>query len=140
MQPRNWGRLARAPFMSPRARERMLLGMTRHQGDLDEDADRYAAIAAATVPKKRNFLGQLRAALKVKAPSRVDVPTLILASKGDHLVSWRCSEAIAAKLGLPLRLHEGAGAEAAGHDLPLDAPQWIVDVVNPWLATLPPPR
>lgn len=140
MQPHNWGRIARAPFMSARDRERMLLGMTRHQGDLDNDADRYAAIAASTVPKKKNFIGQLRAAIAVKAPAHVDVPTLVLASRGDHLVSWRCSEAIAKKLSLPLELHDGTGRAAAGHDLPLDAPEWVCERVNRWVATLPTSR
>ncbi len=137
MQPHNWPRIARAPFMGPRERERMLLGMTRHQGDLDRDADRYAAIAAATVPKKKNFVAQLRAALAVKAPAHIDVPTLVLASVGDNLVSYKCSEAIAQRLSLPLELHHGRGAEAAGHDLPLDAPDWVCGKVNDWLKTLP---
>ncbi len=137
MQPRNWPHIARAPFMAPRARERMLLGLTRHQGDLDKDADRYAAIATHTVPNKKNFVGQLRAALRVRSPPRLDVPALVLASVGDNLVSWRCSEAIAKRLALPLKLHEGTGKDAAGHDLPLDAPAWVCAQVNAWTATLP---
>ena len=44
MQPRNWSRILRAPFMDAAARERMLLGMTRHQGDLDVDARRDLAL------------------------------------------------------------------------------------------------
>lgn len=139
MQPHNWGRIARAPFLSPRARERMLLGMTRHQGNLDKDADRYAAIAVDTVPKKKNFLGQLRAAIRVKSPAKLEVPALVLASVGDNLVSWKCSEAIANKLSLPLKLHKGTGTDAAGHDLPLDAPAWVCARVNEWTATLPTP-
>lgn len=136
MQPRNWPRIFRAPFMGARARERMLLGMTRHQGDLDKDADRYAAVAAATPPKKQNFVAQLRAALTVKSPTAVTVPGLVLASHGDNLVSWRCSEAIARRAGLTLRVHDGTGARAAGHDLPLDDPSWTCAEVNAWLKTL----
>ncbi|MBY0276829.1 alpha/beta hydrolase, partial [Candidatus Binatia bacterium] len=52
MRPHNWPRVALAPLLSTRARERMLLGMTRHQGDLDAAAERYAAIAAATPPRR----------------------------------------------------------------------------------------
>ena len=84
-----------------------------------------------------NFLGQLRAAIRVKSPPRLDVPALVLASVGDNLVSWRCSEAIAKRLALPLKLHEGTGTDAAGHDLPLDAPDWVCAQVNAWTATLP---
>jgi alpha-beta hydrolase superfamily lysophospholipase len=130
----NWPRVVVAPLLAVRARERLLLGMTRHQGDLERDADRYAAIAAATPPRRANAAGQLRAALRMRCPARVTVPTLVLASRGDRLVSWRCSERIAERLDLSLRLHEGRGGDAAGHDLPLDAPEWVCAQVNAWLA------
>ena len=137
MQPRNWPSIFRAPFMSAAKRERMLLGMTRHQGDLDVDARRYSDIAGLTPPKPAHAVGQLRAAIKMKSPSNIAVPTWVLASKGDNLVSWKCSQAIAQRLSLPLKLHEGTGKEAAGHDLPLDQPQWVCDRVNELVATLP---
>ena len=136
MQPHNWPRVALAPFLSARARERMLLGMTRHQGDLESAADRYAAIAAATPPRRANAAGQLRAALRMRCPERIAVPTLVVASRGDRLVSWRCSARLAERLGLPLRLHEGVGRDAAGHDLPLDAPDWVCAQVSAWLGEL----
>jgi hypothetical protein len=61
----------------------------------------------------------------------------VLASTGDNLVSWRSSEAIAKRLSLPLKLNEGVGAAAAGHDLPLDQPQWVCDRINELVDTLP---
>lgn len=137
MRPHNWPRVFAAPLLSPRARERMLLGMTRQQGDLDRDADRYAAIAAATPPRRANAVGQLRAAMRMRSPVRIEVPTLVLASRGDRLVSWRCSERIAARLSLPLRVHGGEGRDAAGHDLPLDAPAWVCAQITDWLVGLP---
>jgi len=130
MRPQNWPNILRAPLMSAPARERMLLSMTRQQGDLDKDAARYAEIARLTVPKSKNALAQLRAAIKVKSPTSISVPTLVLASLGDELVSWRCSEAIANRLSLPLKLHEALGADAAGHDLPVDQPAWVCDRIN----------
>jgi alpha-beta hydrolase superfamily lysophospholipase len=133
MRPHNWPRVALAPFLSARARERMLLGMTRHQGDLESAADRYAAIAAATPPRRANAAGQLRAAMRMRCPQRLAVPTLVVASRGDRLVSWRCSARLAERLGLPLRLHEGEGDQAAGHDLALDAPDWVCAQVTAWL-------
>ena len=130
----SWPRVVLAPLLSVRARERMLLGMTRHQGDLEDAADRYAAIAAATTPKRAHAAGQLRAALRMRCPERIDVPALVLTSRGDRLVSWRCSARIAERLALPLRVHEGQGRDAAGHDLPLDAPDWVCAQINAWLA------
>ena len=138
MRPHNWPRVALAPLLSPRARERMLLGMTRHQGDLDAAADRYAAIAAVTPPRRASAAGQLRAALRMRCPQKLAVPTLVLASRGDRLVSWRCSARLAQRLALPLRVHAGEGREAAGHDLPLDAPEWVCAQVAGWLGEIAP--
>lgn len=137
MRPHNWHNIIRAPFMKPATRERMLLGLTRRQGDLDDDARRYRDIAIDTVPKPRHAVLQMRAAIRMKSPTSMSVPTWVLASRGDNLVSSRCSEAIAARLNLPLKMHEGVGANAAGHDLPVDAPQWTCEQVNALLATLP---
>lgn len=130
-----WPRVLVAPLLPVRARERLLLGMTRQRGDLARDAEAYAAIAAATRPRRAAAAGQLRAALRMRCPPRVDVPTLVLTARGDRLVSWRCSARIAERLGLPLRIHAGTGAAAAGHDLPLDDPDWVCAQVNDWLAT-----
>ncbi len=130
MQPANWPTIFRAPFMKPLARERRILSRTRHLGDLDKDAQRYADIAQQTVPKPKNAVAQLRAAIAFSSPTKIDVPTMVLVSKGDALVSWRCSDAIAKRLSLPLHIHEGTGREAAGHDLPLDAPEWVCARIN----------
>ena len=135
--PRTWPNILRAPLMGLRARERMLLGMTRRQGNLDTDADRYAEIGRSTRPRSRNAVGQIRAALKVTSPAHLDVPTLVLAATGDRLVSYHCSEAIARRLGLAIQVHSGEGNEAAGHDLPIDAPDWVCSRMNEWLCTLP---
>ena len=135
--PRTWPNILRAPLMGLRARERMLLGMTRRQGNLDTDADRYAEIGRSTRPRSRNAVGQIRAALKVTSPAHLDVPTLVLAATGDRLVSYHCSEAIARRLGLAIQVHRGEGNEAAGHDLPIDAPDWVCSRMNEWLCTLP---
>ncbi len=137
MLPRTWPNIVRSPFMNHAARERMLLGMTRSQGNLDEDARRYAEVAALTPPKPKNAVAQIRAAMKVRSPAAVAVPTWILASTGDQLVSWHCSEAIARRLTLPLKLNEGTGTEAASHDLPLDQPGWVCDRINELVDTLP---
>lgn len=130
MRPSNWATVIRAPFLSPLARERLLLSRTRHQGDLDDDARRYAEIAAQTPPKRSHAVAQLRAAIRAKSPQSIVVPTWILASLGDDLVSWRCSQAIADRLSLPLKLHTAEGEHAAGHDLALDQPAWVCEQVN----------
>ncbi len=136
MRPHNWPRVVAAPFMDVLSRERMLLGMTRHQGDLEADARQHVEIARSAPPSRRAFLGQLQAALRARSPAALTVPTLVMASVGDELVSWRCSERIARHLGLPLALHEGEGERAAGHDLALDDPTWVCERINGLVSSL----
>ncbi|GAA3712921.1 alpha/beta hydrolase [Oceanisphaera sediminis] len=96
------------------------------------DADiltRWAAYARQYPPSRRNTLRQLLAALRYCPPStRPQVPILVLNSLGDDLVSPRCSQAIAEHWQLPLRRHPDAG-----HDLPLDAPDWVCKQIRAWL-------
>ena len=55
----------------------------------------------------------------------IAIPYLVLASKADRFTNYKCSERLAEKYNATLRLHE-----KAGHDLPLDDPQWIIDRVK----------
>lgn len=114
---------------APLARERAILSITSNRS-----ADENEAIAQAWAqfflerrPQRRNVARQLLAASTSKRPARLTVPVLVLASRADRLVSWRCSEKLATALGAELRLHD-----AGGHDLSLDAPDWICDQVTTW--------
>ncbi len=77
-----------------------------------------------------NALRQLAAAARFRAPllpppARV----LLLASTQDELVDVQCSRRLAAAWQLPLIEHA-----LAGHDLPLDDPQWLAARVREWIA------
>ena len=52
------------------------------------------------------------------------LPTLLLASRNDGLVDVRCSRGLAAAWKVPLVEHA-----SAGHDIPLDDPEWVAGVV-----------
>lgn len=78
---------------------------------------------------RANALRQLWAAARFRAPDTPPAPTLLLASRGDRLVDHRCSERIARYWRCHLALHPWAG-----HDLPLDDADWIVDQLRRWLA------
>ena len=76
-----------------------------------------------------NALRQLWAAARFKAPALPPaVPTLLLASTRDTLVSVQCSRAVAQAWAVPLIEHP-----QAGHDLCLDDPQWVAQQVRRWL-------
>lgn len=79
-----------------------------------------------------NVLRQLAAAARCSLPDAAPlVPILTLCSDGDRLVDPRCSRALAAAWRTALAVHP-----TAGHDLPLDAPEWVVQTVGDWQAGL----
>lgn len=139
LRPANYAGLGRLllPGLSPLERERQVLRMT------SADPQRHAAVAArwaATAVQRpvsrRNALRQLTAAARYAPPAVAPAaPLLLVASAGDQLVSPSCSQRLAAHWNLPLRLHP-----SAGHDLPLDDPEWLVQQIVGWpLAYAPPP-
>ncbi len=91
--------------------------------------DRWVELQRQHPVRRRNGLRQLLAAIRFRA-RRVGptVPVLLLCSKSDQLIDWHCSQALSRAWGVPLRLHT-----QAGHDLPLDDPQWVAAAVVQWL-------
>ncbi|OGQ13230.1 MAG: hypothetical protein A2138_11485 [Deltaproteobacteria bacterium RBG_16_71_12] len=125
-------RLPRLLAAAPLARERAILAVTSNRAPADNEpvAARWAAWFDEVRPARVNVLRQLVAAARCRRPGRVAAPVLVLASRADRLVSWRCSERLAHALGAELRVHD-----AGGHDLSLDAPDWICDQVARWMST-----
>ena len=92
----------------------------------------WAAVRRQRPVSSGNAVRQLVAAARYCAPTAAPVDrVLLLGSQEDRLVSSQCSQAIAQAWGLPLplQLHPWAG-----HDLPLDDPQWVIDAVLQWLS------
>ena len=69
-------------------------------------------------------INQLLAARKFVIYSPLKVPTTLIYSLGDRLVSPKCSIDLARLLKADLEVHPDAG-----HDLPLDDPQWLLSVI-----------
>lgn len=120
-------------LLAPRdalAAERAILALTSAW------PERHADVLAAWVAIRRarpvgaaNALRQLWAAARFAHPGAPPpVPTLVLGSAGDALVSPRCAQALAAAWGCTFAQHP-----AAGHDLPLDGGPWVADQVAGWL-------
>lgn len=138
LRPRNLPALLRLALPGPLGRERSVLAMTTHD----------PAVAAAVLPawaalrRQRpvapaNALRQLLAAARFSPADRAPpVPLLVLASAQDRLVDARCSRGLATRWHADLALHPWAG-----HDLPLDDPDWVARQVADWAAArlAPPP-
>ena len=116
--------------LSARQREARVLGLTTRLLAAPESViDDWVALQRRHPVGVRNTVRQLLAAVRYRASrGRPNAPILLLCSKADDLVDWRCSQAISRAWGAPLRLHT-----RAGHDLPLDDPPWVARAVGDWL-------
>lgn len=114
---------------SARMREERVLSLTTRLTPPQAVIDRWLELQRQHPLGVRNTARQLLASVRYRASrTRPAAPMLLLCSKGDNLVDWRCSQAISRAWGAPLRLHT-----KAGHDLPLDDPQWVARAVAEWL-------
>ena len=132
LRPRQYPRLLLALLLplGREQRERLILRMTtRLQEDLPDVAQRHARWQREAPVSKANLVRQLLAAARGFSPPQElpGLPALVLASRSDQMVSWRCSQAMAERWGWPLELHP-----KAGHDLPLDDPDWVVERIRQW--------
>jgi pimeloyl-[acyl-carrier protein] methyl ester esterase len=94
----------------------------------------WAEIRKSRPVSRLNFFRQAVAASLAKVSSKkgMQVPSLILSSENDRLVnSPRCSKDAALALNAGLKFHP-----TAGHDLPLDDPEWIIVQLRGWLERL----
>lgn len=125
------GGVLRAAFArDPVARERVVLDMVaRIVPDPDEVARAWAAIHADRPVSARNVAAQMRAASRFASPAQIDVPLLVLVGLGDQMVDPVCSTKLAAKYGARFAAHP-----TGGHDLAVDAPEWVADEIAEWLA------
>ncbi|NCT84060.1 MAG: alpha/beta hydrolase [Comamonadaceae bacterium] len=114
---------------SARMREERVLRLTTRLTPTQAVIERWVELQRQHPLGVRNTARQLLASMRYRASrTRPAAPMLLLCSKADGLVDWRCSQAISRAWGAPLRLHT-----RAGHDLPLDDPQWVARAVAEWL-------
>ena len=117
-------------WRSADAAERIVLRITSNRADEHRtEVEQWTALRRQRPVSARNALRQLVAAARYRASGVAPVaPALLLGSLHDQLVSSQCSQAIAKAWGKPLHLHP-----FAGHDVPLDDPQWVIDEVLRWV-------
>ncbi len=135
LQWRAWPELARIVLThDPAVREQRILHLTSRQRSQDSALALAYASAFRLRPMRRiNLIRQLWSAATYQAPpSPPMAPVLLLSSRVDRLVNPSCSAAIANAWHAPLACHPWAG-----HDLPLDDPEWVADRVNTWLSQSP---
>ncbi|MEX2476294.1 alpha/beta fold hydrolase [Marinobacter sp.] len=130
MRPGAWPRIAR--LLARRElfdREADILRLTCNRAPALETIKHWYSIQRQRPVSLRTAVRQLRAAAAFRPLQRRPLPdALLLASKTDRIVHWRCSEVLEQRWQWTLKLHP-----EAGHDLPLDDPEWIVSQLQRWL-------
>lgn len=97
-------------------------------GAVEQWARRAALLERQRPPRAGAVLRQLLAAARFRTP-RMQRPSLVLSSRCDRLVSSECSKRLAEFLHAPHKEHP-----SAGHDLPLEDPDWVLEQVAEWLS------
>ncbi|MFZ6779369.1 alpha/beta fold hydrolase [Undibacterium sp. Ji83W] len=132
LKPANYPALiATMLFGSNMQREHLILRITSNlQTDQQakEIITRWTRYAQEKPISVGNILRQLLAAMRFRAPHYSGkVPLLLLAGEHDKLVNADCSRKLAGRWHCPLHLHP-----KAGHDLPLDDTDWVIQQVSSW--------
>src|SRR3989338_10809274 len=124
LKPRVYMRMLRAIFTKSIEREKIILEITSSSPQFHPElAERWAEIQALRPVSRGNAFRQLWEAATFHPPAlKPDTKIMLLNGAGDQLVSQLCSERIASHWQIPLRTHP-----SAGHDLPLDAPDWMLE-------------
>ena len=125
------------PWRGAHAREAVVLRLTSRRSFTA--AQRMAVVDDWVALRKRhpvstaNALRQLLAAARYRAPVQAPgVQLKVLVGGSDSLVDPDCSRRLAQAWQLPIAEHP-----TAGHDLALDAPDWVVTQVEAWARFTP---
>ena len=128
LRPHNYLQLPTLLLADAMLRERTILELTSSRPAPPHLLAQWSQWRRQYPVTRRNAWRQLCAAMRYRAPDAAPaVPLLVLSGKGDRLVDPRCSQALARQWRIPLREHP-----TAGHDLPLDDPQWVATQVREW--------
>jgi pimeloyl-ACP methyl ester carboxylesterase len=118
--------------LHPQQFEQAILDLTSQKKD-PSVLQRWVALRLANPVSGFNALRQLMAAAQFRACiDQPSVPTILLASEQDQLVSVACSRSMARQWQCALQVHPNAG-----HDLPLDDGLWVARQVLEWVTKLP---
>lgn len=115
-------------FHSAGQREADILNLTsnRHQNDskLLESWQQWQHQNPVSMASARN---QCLAAMKFSMTVKPQQPVLVVTSQADRLVDYRCSLKLAQIWDTDYMQHK-----SAGHDLPLDEPEWLAGIIRQW--------
>ncbi len=110
-------------------REREILKITSNlKRDDIETQKMWIKIAKKSPPRLSTIVFQLIASAKFRAPQHLPLRSLFLTSKADLMVDYKSSQKLSELYSAQLHIHE-----MAGHDLPLDDPDWILEKIKEFI-------
>ncbi|MCB0348563.1 MAG: alpha/beta hydrolase [Bdellovibrionales bacterium] len=108
-----------------REREKIILQMTTNTFHKNPQLlDEWYKIAIDSPYTSQTVVRQLTAAIRFKAPKKINVPVILLASENDNMVNVNCSKRLAKRLQAEIRIHP-----TAGHDIAVDDPAWLTNQI-----------
>lgn len=118
-----------APVQKGFKKEHTILKVvSNNEHEYNKNASFWGKITEERPVSVENTFRQLLAAAAFKTKGfKPTIPTLILASTNDRMVNVECSRVIAQKWGVPIFENS-----MAGHDISLDAPDWIIQQLSNW--------
>lgn len=126
LKPENYQKIISALFKaSPIDREKALLEITSNRTKkIDQFLDSFSKFSSLHRIDIANFFRQLLLANSIRIKGQITIPIRIINSSADRLVDSTCSEKIKNLLSAPIFTHP-----TSGHDLPLDEPEWLTDIL-----------
>lgn len=117
-------------FHFAKLRETLILHLTSNDVQKRQEAlPKWLELQRKNPSSIRQMVRQLKAGAKYRVREIPDsIPTLLLTSSMDRLVNPNCSERLRTFWKADLIYHP-----TAGHDIPLDDPEWLADTVYRWL-------
>ncbi len=113
-------------------REQLILSLTSNHHSRDARLiDQWQLWQSQNPVSLSSALNQLLAAAKFSVKSKPLHPILIIASKKDRLVDYRCSLKLQTAWETDYLQHM-----TAGHDLPLDDPHWLTQEIYFWIKNI----
>ena len=105
--------------------EKIILSMTSNKiQETIKYLESFSVFAAENKMLKTNVIRQLILAKNIQINNFPQVILKVINSKNDRLVASECSQQIAKNLNGKIYYHL-----TAGHDLPLDGPEWLSEIL-----------
>lgn len=125
LRPRAWLPMLIAIALTTKWREYLILKNVSNSSDLYyAHLEQWLDIQRQHPVTRHTIIRMLMAAARFHPRSRCITPGIILTSEYDRFVSTNSSKALANHFDWPLACHP-----QAGHDLPMDEPDWVCEKI-----------